>query len=98
MRPWSNQRQRSPIALTSPTAWETKENGYTLGAQVMDFSHAALAEIDVADGKCFVDQENLGIDVDSDREREPHYHSAGVGFYGLLDEIADFNLQGIPSE
>lgn len=56
----------------------------------MHLSHAALAEVDVADRERFVDQENLGVDVDGDGEGEADGHAAGVGFDGLIDEVANF--------
>jgi hypothetical protein len=56
----------------------------------VDFAHAALAEIDVADGEGFIDEKDIGVDVDGDGKGEADGHAAGVGFDGLVDEVADF--------
>ena len=68
-----------------------EEDGHAFGAEFMHLSHAALAEVDVADGECFVDEEDLRVDVDGDGEGEADGHAAGVGFDGLIDEVADFS-------
>ncbi len=67
-----------------------EEDRDAFGAEFVHLSHAALAEVDVADCERFVDQENLGIDVDGDGEGEPDGHAARIGFDGLVDEVADF--------
>ncbi len=71
-----------------------EQDGDALRAKLVDFSHAALAEIDVPYGERFVDQENFGIHIDGDGERQTDDHAAGVGLHGLIDELADFRELG----
>jgi hypothetical protein len=65
-----------------------EDDGDTAGSQLMNFAHAALAKVDISDGERFVDQEDLGVDVDGDGEGEAYGHAARVGFDGLIDEVA----------
>ena len=67
-----------------------EQDGDAARAQFVDLAHAALAEIDVADGQRFVHQQDLGIHVDGHGERQPHHHAARIGLHRLVDEIADF--------
>jgi hypothetical protein len=60
----------------------------------VNLAHAALAEIDITDGESFINQKDLGIDVNSDREGETNRHAARVCFNGLIYEIADFSEGG----
>ncbi len=71
-----------------------EENGDSAGAQFVNLAHAALAEVNVADGEGFVHQQNLGIEMDGDREGEPHDHAAGIGLDRLVDEVADLGEVG----
>ena len=59
------------------------------GAQLVNFAHAALAEVDVADRESFIDQENFRIQMDGDGESEANDHAARIGLDRLVDEIAD---------
>lgn len=67
-----------------------EEDRDAFGAEFVHLSHAALAEVDVTDGEGFVDEEDLGIDMDGHGEGEADGHAAGVGFDGLVDEVSDF--------
>src|ERR1017187_1230221 len=67
-----------------------EQDGDAALAQLVDLAHAALAEIDVADGEGFVDQQDFGIDADGYGEGQAHHHAAGIGLDGLVDEVADF--------
>lgn len=67
-----------------------KKNRDAARAQLVNFTEAALPEIDVADRESFIDQQDFGIDVDRHRECEPDHHAARIGLHRLMDEIADF--------
>ena len=67
-----------------------EKDGHATTSHFMNLTHAALAEIYVANRERFVDQENLGIDVDCYGERQPDCHAAGVGLNRLIHEVADF--------
>ena len=58
-------------------------------AEFVNLTHAALAEIYVANSERFVDKEDLRINVDCNSECEAHAHAAGVRLNRLVDEIAD---------
>ncbi len=57
--------------------------------QLMNFTHAALAEVDVAYGEGFIHEQDFGIDVNRNGKGEPDHHSGGIGFGGTVDEFAD---------
>jgi hypothetical protein len=59
------------------------------GAQFVDLAHAALAKVDVAHGQGLVHEQNFRIHVDGHGEGQPYNHAAGIGFHGLVHEIAD---------
>src|ERR1035437_6931669 len=71
-----------------------EEDGDAALAEFVDLAHAALAEVNVADGEGFIDEEDFGIDIDGDGEGQAHHHAAGVGLDGLIDEVADFGESG----
>ena len=50
---------------------------------------ALLLEADVADREDLVHDQNVRIDRDCHREREPGEHPAGVRLHGLVDVLAD---------
>ena len=66
-----------------------EQDRHALAAQLVDLSHAALAEVVVPDSQRLVDQQHLRFDMDRHRKREPNQHSAGVGLDRLVDEVAD---------
>ena len=66
-----------------------KDDGDALLAQLVDLPHAALREIDVADRQRFVDDQDLGVELHGDGERQPNDHAARIGFERLVDELAD---------
>ena len=49
---------------------------------------ALVGEAFVADGEHFVDEQHVGIDVDRDRETQPHVHARRVGLHRRVDEVA----------
>src|SRR5690349_6167404 len=66
-----------------------EENRNAAGPEFVNLAHASLAEIDVAHGQGFVDEEDFGIEVNGHREGEADDHAARVSFDGLVDEIAN---------
>ena len=66
-----------------------QHDGDALAAQLVDVVEAAALEALVADRDHLVEQEDLRVHVDGDREPEPHLHAAGVDAHGRVDELAD---------
>ncbi len=61
------------------------------GATMLQFAHAVEAlelEGDVAHGQHFVEQQDLGLDMDGDREAQPHVHARRVELHRRIDEVA----------
>ena len=50
---------------------------------------ALLLEGGVADGEHLVDQQDLGVDLDRGREREPHEHPRGVVLQAQVEELLE---------
>ena len=50
---------------------------------------ALALERRVADGERLVDEQDVGVDVHRDGEREPHHHPARIELHRLVDEFAD---------
>ena len=48
-----------------------------------------MREALVADGEHFVDEQHFGIDVNRDRESEPHVHAGRVGLDRRVDELRE---------
>ena len=61
----------------------------SLFAELGDALHALALERLVADRQDLVDEEDVGIGVDGDGERQPHVHARGVELHGRVDEVAD---------
>ena len=61
-----------------------------LAPDAVELVVALLLEGGIADGQHLVDQEDLGVDVDHHREREPHEHARGVVLHLQVDEVAEF--------
>ena len=57
--------------------------------EVGELVHALLLERRVADGEDLVDQQDVGVDVDRDREAEPDVHAGRVVLHRLVDELLD---------
>jgi hypothetical protein len=58
-------------------------------AHVVDLLQAALLELRVAHCEHFVDEEDVGIDVDRDREPESYVHARRVVLHRRVDELLD---------
>src|SRR6478735_1102582 len=61
----------------------------SLGAQFGDPGQALVLEGLVADREDLVDQEDVGLGVDGDREGEPQEHARGVELHLGVDELLD---------
>ncbi len=72
-------KQDRPIAKLSDRLhlMRNEDDRATRGAQVLHAPEAALLELGVADREHLVDEEDLGLEMSSDRERQPHrtFHS-----------------------
>ncbi len=56
---------------------------------MLDAREALALERLVADGECFVDHQDVRIDMDRHGEREPDVHAARIDLDRLVDEVAD---------
>ena len=54
--------------------------------EIADGVEALPLEALVTDGERLVDENHLGVEVDRDRESEPHVHAGRVGPHGHVDE------------
>ena len=66
-----------------------EEQGEAVVEHAAHAGHAFGLEQGVADGEGFVDDEDVGVDVDDDGKGQADVHAAGVGFDGLVDKRAD---------
>ena len=57
--------------------------------ELRELVEALVREALVADGEHFVDEQHVGIDVNRDRETEPHVHAGRVGLDRRVDEILE---------
>ena len=57
-------------------------------AEVLHPAKAALLELGVADREHLVDEEDLGLQMGGDREREPHAHAARVALDRRVEELS----------
>ena len=69
-----------------PRSWETSTIVLPRGLELLDLAHAPVLEGLVPDGQHLVDQEDVGVHRDRDREAEPHVHPRRVGLDGAVDE------------
>src|ERR1035437_3436672 len=65
------------------------DDGGTALAQLEHVVEALALELLIAHGDDLVDDEDLGVDSDGDRETETHVHAAGVDLDGGVDELPD---------
>ena len=61
----------------------------TLLPKPAELVEALLLEGGVADGEHLVDQQDVGVDLDRDGERQPHEHPRGVVLQLELDEFLE---------
>src|SRR5260221_12987760 len=67
-----------------------EKNSSSPAAQLVDLPHAALPEVHIAHSEGFIDQQNVRIDVNGNREGKPDGHAARIRLNRLVDEFADF--------
>ncbi len=67
-----------------------EQDGLVAAAELGKLVEALRGERLVANGEHFVDEKNVRIDVDRDRESEPHVHAGRVGLDRRVDEILEF--------
>ena len=90
MRPASSHMRAVAEGLHLGDSVRDEQNGHACVAHLVHLAHAALAEIDVADRERFVDQQDLGLDVNRDGKSQAHAHAARVSLHRLIDELANF--------
>ena len=66
-----------------------EENGPPGVAELLHAPEAAPLELGVADGEHLVDEQDLGLEVRGDGEREPDVHAARVPLHRRVDEPLD---------
>ena len=76
-------------ALTVNSECETNRIVLPLRAELLHLVDALELEDVVADGEDLVDDEDVGVHADADREAETRLHAARVGAHRLVDVIAD---------
>jgi hypothetical protein len=64
-----------------------EDDGATGAGDVAHLAETFFLEIDVADGKDFIDEENFRFEVGGDGEGEADVHAAGIVFNGSIDEF-----------
>ena len=104
--PWSSQATSSQIAWIEPSECDTTTIVRALGPQVGEALVAPALELLVADGQHLVDEQDVGVDVDGDREAEPHVHARRVVLHrgvdepleaGELDDVVEAAVELAPS-
>ncbi len=68
-----------------------KQDGFPLLLEFIKLMIALGLEKHVADRQCLIDDQNLRLNVNRDRESQADEHAAGIGFYGLIDEFPDIS-------
>ena len=66
-----------------------KDDGLPQLLEILEFLEALRLKEDIAHRKGLVHDQNFRINVDRHREGQAHEHTAGVGFHGLMDKLAD---------
>ena len=64
-----------------------EHEGPVLISELDELLHALLLKGDLADGEDLVDQEELRVDVDRDRKRQPDVHPRRIRFDRCVDEL-----------
>src|SRR2546426_6740704 len=68
-----------------------KHNGLSFLLHLANLAHTTLLKVNIAHGKRFIYQQDLGLDIDRDSESQPYIHAAGVSFNRLIDKTSDFS-------
>src|SRR5262249_36184402 len=67
-----------------------EQDGDPAFPEFLELADAAVGENSVTHGKGFVDDEDIGIDMNRGGEREPYVHAGGILLDRAMNEIADF--------
>src|SRR5882724_2484928 len=68
-----------------------KKYGTSRLGNSVDLAQAFFLEGCITDGEHFVDDQNFGLEMCCHSERQADIHSAGITFYGCIDEFLDFS-------
>ena len=74
-------------ALDQAERMRDEQDRLAAALELGELVQALVREALVADGENLVDQQHVGIDVDRDRESEPHVHARRVGLDRRVDEL-----------
>ena len=95
-RPVGDQRGRGRARRRASQIWRTRSAAWVTSTIVrpsrwnaLDAVEALALERLVADREHLVDEEDVGVDVDGDREPEPHVHARRVVLHLLVDELLE---------
>ena len=66
-----------------------EEDGLAAASELGELVEALVREALVADGEHFVDQQQVGIDVNGDGKPQPHVHAGRVGLDRRVDEVLE---------
>ena len=80
---------RSQSCATAEQLVGDEEHGAPGAAELLHATEAAALELRVPDGEHLVDEQDLGLEVRGDGEREPHVHAARVALDRRVDEPLD---------
>ena len=73
----------------APMLWLTNSTVRPSLGHVAHLAQALLLELDVADGQHLVDDQDVGLEVRRDGERQAHVHAAGVALDRRVEELSD---------
>ena len=68
---------------------ETKSTVRPVPLELLHPPEALLLELGVADREHLVDEQDLGLEVRGDRERQAHVHAARVALHGRVEELLE---------
>ena len=89
MRPPVDAGSRGRRAARPPAVVRDEEHRPAGAAELLHPAQAAPLELGVADREHLVDEQDLGLEVRGDGEREPHVHAARVALHRRVDELLD---------
>ncbi len=67
-----------------------EQHGYLAFLEFHEFLDAPIGEDCIANGESFIDDQNLGVDVNRCRECQAHVHAGRIFFHWPIHERADF--------
>ena len=87
--PRSEQHRAVAEALDRAHVVGDEQDRPPCGAHALELVEALALEGGVADGEHLVDQQHVGVDLDGDREAEPHAHARRVVLELQVDELLE---------